>query len=158
MSDFYQVLGMPRNASQGEIKQAYRKLARQYHPDVNPDKAGGEERFKEINGAYEVLSNPEYRRRYDKYGDNWKHSDQIEEAQGEEEERQREEEDDGLHQGVHQPEHEGHEEHIQVPPRQVDAVDEVGRPGQGEGVDDEADREVSHPSSPEVGTRGSSHR
>ena len=54
---------------------------------------------------------------------------QIEEAQGEEEERQREEEDDGLHQGVHQPEHEGHEEHIQVPPGQVDTADEVGRPG-----------------------------
>ena len=81
MGNYYEILGLSRSASQNEIKQVYRKLARQYHPDVNPGQPGTEEKFKQINGAYEVLSNPEKRRKYDKYGENWKHADQIEEAQ-----------------------------------------------------------------------------
>lgn len=66
--DYYQVLGVSRNASQEEIKKAYRRLARQYHPDVNADKKEAEARFKEINEAYQVLSDPEKREIYDRYG------------------------------------------------------------------------------------------
>jgi curved DNA-binding protein len=65
--DFYQVLGVPRNADQDDIQRAYRKLARTYHPDVNSDPAA-EDRFKEVSEAYDVLSDPEIRRRYDAFG------------------------------------------------------------------------------------------
>ena len=65
--DFYQILGVPRDASQEEIQRAYRKLARTYHPDVNHD-PGAEDRFKEVSEAYDVLSDPETRRRYDAFG------------------------------------------------------------------------------------------
>jgi curved DNA-binding protein len=65
--DFYQILGVPRNADQDEIQRAYRKLARTYHPDVNSDPAA-EERFKDISEAYDVLSDPQTRRRYDAFG------------------------------------------------------------------------------------------
>jgi curved DNA-binding protein len=65
--DFYQILGVPRNASQDEIQRAYRKLARQYHPDVNHD-PGAEDRFKDVSEAYNVLSDPQTRRRYDAFG------------------------------------------------------------------------------------------
>ena len=66
--DYYEVLGLPRDASEAEIKKAYRRLARDHHPDANPDDSGAEERFKELTEAYEVLSNPESRRAYDTYG------------------------------------------------------------------------------------------
>jgi len=66
--DYYDVLGVRRNASQEEIKRTYRKLARKYHPDVNPGDKEAEAKFKEINEAYEVLSDPEKRRRYDQFG------------------------------------------------------------------------------------------
>ncbi len=66
--DFYQVLGVSRNASQKEIRQAYRKLARKHHPDVNPNDPAAEQRFKEISQAYEVLSSPEKRKDYDRFG------------------------------------------------------------------------------------------
>jgi curved DNA-binding protein len=69
--DYYATLGVPRNADQTEIKRAYRKLARQVHPDVNADKAYAERRFKEINEAYTVLSDPEKRRKYDRFGAEW---------------------------------------------------------------------------------------
>ncbi|HWQ36655.1 MAG TPA: DnaJ C-terminal domain-containing protein [Blastocatellia bacterium] len=70
--DYYEVLGVARAASEDEIKKAYRKLARKYHPDVNPNDKEAEEKFKEISEAYEVLSDPEKRQRYDQLGANWK--------------------------------------------------------------------------------------
>ena len=69
--DYYQSLGIERTATPDEIKQAFRKLARIHHPDVAKNKAAGEAKFKEINEAYEVLSDPEKRRRYDELGENW---------------------------------------------------------------------------------------
>jgi DnaJ-class molecular chaperone len=77
--DYYAILGVPKGASQKDIRQAYRKLARQYHPDVNPGDKAAEARFKEINEANEVLSDADKRKKYDKYGDQWQHADQIEE-------------------------------------------------------------------------------
>jgi curved DNA-binding protein len=71
--DYYNVLGVARNASDAEIKKAFRTLARKYHPDVAKDKATAEEKFKEINEANEVLSDPEKRRKYDELGANWNH-------------------------------------------------------------------------------------
>src|SRR5438309_4135265 len=70
--DYYEVLGVPRTASEDDIKKSFRKLARQYHPDVAKTKKGAEEKFKEINEAYEVLSDPTKRKKYDELGPNWK--------------------------------------------------------------------------------------
>jgi DnaJ-class molecular chaperone len=76
-ADFYQVLGVERGASEKDIKMAYRKLARQYHPDVNKGDAAAEKRFKEINEAYAVLSDKEKREKYDKYGPMWEQAQQF---------------------------------------------------------------------------------
>jgi len=73
--DYYKILGIDKSASEADIKKAYRKMARKYHPDVNPNDKAAEQKFKEINEANEVLSNPENRKKYDAYGDNWKHGD-----------------------------------------------------------------------------------
>ncbi len=78
--DYYKVLGVSKTASAEEIKKAYRKLARKYHPDLNPDNQEVKARFQEINEANEVLSDPEKREKYDKYGENWKHSEEFEKA------------------------------------------------------------------------------
>jgi len=81
--DYYKILGIANKATQAEIKKAYRKLARKYHPDVNPGDKEAERKFKEINEANEVLSDPVNRAKYDKYGKDWKHADEIEKAQQE---------------------------------------------------------------------------
>jgi molecular chaperone DnaJ len=79
--DYYNILGVSRNASEREIKQAFRKLARQYHPDVNPSDKSAEAKFKQINEAYEVLSDKEKRQKYDQFGDQWQYADQFARAQ-----------------------------------------------------------------------------
>lgn len=79
--DYYKILGVDKNATQEDIKKAYRKLARKLHPDLNPDDKEAERKFKEINEANEVLSNPENRAKYDKYGEHWKHGEEYEKAQ-----------------------------------------------------------------------------
>jgi len=80
--DYYSILGVNRNASEREIKQAYRRLARKYHPDVNPGDKSAEGKFKQINEAYEVLSDKEKRQKYDQFGDRWQHADQFAKARG----------------------------------------------------------------------------
>ena len=79
--DYYKILGLDKSASAEDIKKAYRKLARKHHPDLNPDNKEAERKFKELNEANEVLSNPENRKKYDQYGENWKHGEAYEQAQ-----------------------------------------------------------------------------
>jgi len=78
--DYYSILGVNRNASEREIKQAYRRLARKFHPDVNPGDKSAEAKFKQINEAYEVLSDKEKRQKYDQFGEQWQYADQFAEA------------------------------------------------------------------------------
>lgn len=78
--DYYETLGLKRSASQKEIKQAFRKLARKHHPDVNPGDKAAEQRFKEINSAYEVLSDADKRAKYDRYGERWEQAEAFEKA------------------------------------------------------------------------------
>src|SRR5690349_19051691 len=78
--DYYAVLGLQKNATTEDIKKAYRKLARQYHPDLNPDNKEAHKKFQQINEANEVLSDPEKRKKYDQYGKDWKHAEQFEQA------------------------------------------------------------------------------
>jgi curved DNA-binding protein len=78
MADYYDILKLKKNASDSDIRQAFRKLARQHHPDLNPGDAQAESKFKRINEAYEVLSKPADRQKYDRHGDNWKNADRIE--------------------------------------------------------------------------------
>src|SRR5665647_569128 len=75
--DYYKILGIEKNASQQEIKNAYRKLARKYHPDLNPDDKNAKVNFQQINEAHEVLSDPEKRKKYDRHGKDWQHADQF---------------------------------------------------------------------------------
>lgn len=78
--DYYKTLDLTKSATEADIKKAYRKAARKYHPDLNPNDKEAEKKFKEINEANEVLSNPENRKKYDKYGKDWKHADEFEKA------------------------------------------------------------------------------
>ena len=76
--DYYKVLGVEKSATQEEIRKAYRKLAKKYHPDINKDDPQAKERFQEINEANEVLGDSEKRKKYDEYGENWRHADEFE--------------------------------------------------------------------------------
>lgn len=87
--DYYNILGINKDATQDDIKKAYRKLARKYHPDLNPNDPTAKEKFQAINEANEVLSDPEKRKKYDAYGENWKHADEFEEQRKAYEEAQR---------------------------------------------------------------------
>ncbi len=78
--DYYKTLGVEKNATEDEIKKAYRKLARKFHPDLNPNDKEANKKFQQINEANEVLSDPEKRKKYDTYGENWQHAEQYEQA------------------------------------------------------------------------------
>lgn len=78
--DYYKILGVDKTASEKDIKSAYRKLARKYHPDLNPDDESAHKKFQELNEANEVLSDPEKRKKYDQYGENWEHGEEYEKA------------------------------------------------------------------------------
>ena len=80
--DYYATLGVPKTASTKEVKQAFRKMARKYHPDVNPGDKSAESKFKEINEAYEVVGDPEKRKKYDELGSNWKMYEQAQRGGG----------------------------------------------------------------------------
>ena len=75
--DYYKILGVDKKATLKDIKNAYRKLARKYHPDLNPNDKDSKKKFQEINEAHEVLSDPAKRKKYDQYGDQWKHADEF---------------------------------------------------------------------------------
>lgn len=87
--DYYKTLGVSKTASAEDIKKAYRKLARKYHPDLNPNNKEAENRFKEINEANEVLSTLENRKKYDKYGKDWQHGEAFDQAQNKRDTQQR---------------------------------------------------------------------
>jgi curved DNA-binding protein len=78
--DYYSILGIDKNATQDAIKSAYRKLARKHHPDLNPNDKEANKKFQQINEANEVLSDPEKRKKYDSYGENWQQAEQFEQA------------------------------------------------------------------------------
>lgn len=86
--DYYKALGIPKSASTAEIKSAYRKLARKHHPDLNPGDQDAEKKFKEINEANEVLSDPDKRAKYDQYGKDWKHPESAEQARQQQQQQQ----------------------------------------------------------------------
>mgnify|MGYP001264384205 CR=1 FL=1 len=87
--DYYKILGVDKNATEAEIKKAYRKMARKYHPDLNPNDKEAEQKFKQLNEANEVLSNPEFRKKYDKYGEHWKDGEAYEKAKQQQQQSQR---------------------------------------------------------------------
>jgi curved DNA-binding protein len=78
--DYYQVLGVAKTATDKDIKNSYRKLARKYHPDLNPNDTEANKKFQQLNEANEVLSDPEKRKKYDQYGENWQHGEAHEQA------------------------------------------------------------------------------
>jgi len=87
--DYYKILGIDKTATDADVKKAYRKLARKYHPDLNPNDKEAEQKFKEANEANEVLSHPENRKKYDQYGENWQHSEEFEKQRQQQQSRSR---------------------------------------------------------------------
>ena len=85
--DYYKILGVDKSASTEDIKKAYRKLARKYHPDINPNNKEAHKKFQEVNEANEVLSDPEKRKKYDQYGKDWKHAEEFEKARQQQKQR-----------------------------------------------------------------------
>src|ERR1700743_2017800 len=79
--DYYKILGCEKNASDKDIKNAYRKLARKYHPDLNPNDAEANKKFQQLNEANEVLSDADKQKKYDQYGEHWQHGEEYERAQ-----------------------------------------------------------------------------
>jgi curved DNA-binding protein len=86
--DYYKILEIDKKATEAEIKKAYRKMARKYHPDLNPNDKEAEKKFKEINEANEVLANTENRKKYDQYGENWQHVDEFNKQQQQQRQKQ----------------------------------------------------------------------
>src|SRR5512141_2722100 len=78
--DYYKALGVDKNASQKDIKSAYRRLARKYHPDLNPNDKDAKKNFQQVNEANEVVGDPEKRKKYDQYGKDWQHAEEFENA------------------------------------------------------------------------------
>src|SRR5665811_954272 len=78
--DYYKILGIDKSATPKDIKNAYRKLARKHHPDLNPNDKDAKKNFQQINEANEVLSDPEKRKKYDQYGKDWQHAEEFEKA------------------------------------------------------------------------------
>src|ERR1700748_2926159 len=89
--DYYQTLGIPKAASDKDVKNAYRKLARKYHPDLNPNDAEANKKFQQLNEANEVLSDPEKRKKYDQYGENWQHGEEYEKYTRQQQQNRRQE-------------------------------------------------------------------
>ncbi|TMI94778.1 MAG: J domain-containing protein [Bacteroidetes bacterium] len=89
--DYYKALGVDKNATQEDIKKAFRKLARKHHPDLNPNDKEAHKKFQQLNEANEVLSDPEKRKKYDQYGKDWQHAEQFEQARQSQQERHRNE-------------------------------------------------------------------
>src|SRR3954470_14841690 len=78
--DYYKILEIDKSASDADVKKAYRRLARKFHPDLNPNDANAKKKFQQINEANEVLSDPEKRKKYDKFGKDWQHGEEYEKA------------------------------------------------------------------------------
>ncbi|SDL82254.1 curved DNA-binding protein [Salinimicrobium catena] len=87
--DYYKVLGLDKSATKSDIKKAYRKLARKYHPDLNPNDTAAQKKFQQINEAHEVLIDPEKKKKYDQYGKDWQHAEEFEKARAQQEQYQR---------------------------------------------------------------------
>lgn len=87
--DYYKILGVEKAASEKDISKAYRKMARKYHPDLNPKDTQAQKKFQEVNEANEVLSNPDKRKKYDQYGKDWEHAEQFEKAQSQQRQTRR---------------------------------------------------------------------
>jgi curved DNA-binding protein len=95
--DYYQTLGVAKNASEKDIKNAYRKLARKYHPDLNPNDAEANKKFQQLNEANEVLSDPEKRKKYDQYGENWQRGEEYTQYERQQQQRRQQEPFTGGH-------------------------------------------------------------